>query len=81
MAILVTKWFGVFLVDEKSGKVKDSRLMPHDPHEVAEKLADMQRGNLCRRRGSWPHPPEARFPSATAGSPSSGSLSCSIPHS
>ena len=58
MAILVTKWFGVFLVDEKSGKVKDSRLMPHDTHEVAEKLADMQRGNLL---------PEERELAASAG--------------
>ena len=46
MTILVTKWFGVFLCDEKSGKILDKRLMPKDPHTVAEKLASVQRGSL-----------------------------------
>ena len=46
MTILVTKWFGVFLCDEKSGKVLDKRLMPKDAHAVAEKLASVQRGSL-----------------------------------
>ncbi|MBR4216918.1 MAG: ribosomal biogenesis protein, partial [Candidatus Methanomethylophilaceae archaeon] len=46
MTILVTKWFGTFLIDEKSGKITDKRIMPHDAHRVAEKLAEMQRGNL-----------------------------------
>ena len=46
MTILVTKWFGVFLCDEKSGKILDKRLMPKDPHAVAEKLASVQRGSL-----------------------------------
>ena len=42
MTILVTKWFGVFLCDEKSGKVLDKRLMPKDAEAVAEKLAAVQ---------------------------------------
>ena len=46
MAILVTKWFGVFLCDEKSGKVIDKRLMPKDAPVVSEKLAAVQRGAL-----------------------------------
>ncbi|MBR4225405.1 MAG: ribosomal biogenesis protein [Candidatus Methanomethylophilaceae archaeon] len=46
MTILVTKWFGTFLIDERSGKIADKRIMPHDAHAVAEKLAEMQRGNL-----------------------------------
>lgn len=47
MAILVTKWFGVFLCDERSGKVIDSRLMPKDDATaLAGKLASMQRGCL-----------------------------------
>ncbi|MDR3074892.1 MAG: ribosomal biogenesis protein [Candidatus Methanoplasma sp.] len=46
MAMLVTKWFGVFLIDEKSGKVIDKRLMPDDPDLIAEKLASMQRGSV-----------------------------------
>ncbi len=46
MTILVTKWFGSFLIDEKSGKIVDKRVMPHDSHAVAEKLAEMQRGSL-----------------------------------
>lgn len=46
MAIVVTKWFGVFLIDERSGRIQDKRLMPRDPQQVAEKLAAMQRGGL-----------------------------------
>ena len=46
MSILVTKWFGIFLVNEKSGKVEDKRLMPKDAQAVAEKLASVQRGSL-----------------------------------
>ena len=46
MAVLVTKWFGIFLIDEKTGKVIDKRLMPKDPDLIAEKLAAMQRGSL-----------------------------------
>jgi nucleolar protein 56 len=46
MAILVTKWFGTFLVDETSGRIVGSRLMPRDPAEAAEKLACMQRGGI-----------------------------------
>ena len=46
MAVLVTKWFGIFLIDEKTGKVIDKRLMPKDPGLIAEKLAAMQRGSL-----------------------------------
>ncbi|MDR3283009.1 MAG: ribosomal biogenesis protein [Candidatus Methanoplasma sp.] len=46
MPILVTKWFGVFLVDEKSGKVIDKRLMSLDPAATAAKLAEIQRGGI-----------------------------------
>lgn len=46
MSIIVTKWFGSFLVDEKSGRILESRPMPRDPAIVAEKLAMMQRGGV-----------------------------------
>ncbi len=46
MAILVTKWFGVFLVDERSHSIVDKRLMPKDAQAVAEKLAAIQRGGV-----------------------------------
>ena len=46
MAIIVTKWFGVFLCDEKSGRIIEKRLMPHDAQAVAEKLATVQRGSI-----------------------------------
>ncbi|MDR0309680.1 MAG: ribosomal biogenesis protein [Candidatus Methanoplasma sp.] len=46
MAVLVTKWFGIFLIDEKNGKVIDKRLMPKDPDIIAERLATVQRGSL-----------------------------------
>lgn len=46
MAILVTKWFGVFLCDEKSGRIIDKRLMPMDAGTVSSKLAEIQRGGL-----------------------------------
>jgi len=46
MAVLVTKWFGIFLIDEKTGKVLDKRLMPKDPAIISEKLASVQRGSL-----------------------------------
>ena len=46
MAVIVTKWFGTFLVDEKSGRILDKRLMPKDAGQAAEKLAAMQRGGI-----------------------------------
>ena len=46
MAVLVTKWFGCFLVDEKSGRILDKRLMPKDAEAAAQKLAEMQRGGV-----------------------------------
>ncbi|MDR0523403.1 MAG: ribosomal biogenesis protein [Candidatus Methanoplasma sp.] len=46
MPVLVTKWFGAFLVDEKTGRILDKRLMPADPALAAEKLAEIQRGSL-----------------------------------
>ena len=46
MTILVTKWFGVFLCDEKSGKIVDKMLMPKDAALVSSKLAEVQRGGL-----------------------------------
>lgn len=46
MAVLVTKWFGVFLLDEKNNKILEKRIMPKAPGEIAEKLALMQRGSI-----------------------------------
>ena len=47
MAVLVTKWFGVFLCDEKTGRIIDKRLMPQDDApSVSERLASVQRGAL-----------------------------------
>ena len=46
MAVLVAKWFGCFLVDERTDRVLDKRLMPRDPQQTAEKLAQMQRGGV-----------------------------------
>lgn len=46
MAILVTKWFGVFLVDDKSNRIMDKRLMPMNPAETAGKLAEIQKGGI-----------------------------------
>ncbi|MDR3206160.1 MAG: ribosomal biogenesis protein [Candidatus Methanoplasma sp.] len=46
MPILVTKWFGVFLVDDRTGRILDKRLMPQDPAETAAKLAEIQRGGI-----------------------------------
>jgi nucleolar protein 56 len=48
MALLVTKWFGVFLCDEKSDRVIDSILMPKDSEKTAEKLALVQRGSILQ---------------------------------
>ena len=42
----MTKWFGSFILDEKSGRILDKRLMPKDAQEAAEKLALMQRGGI-----------------------------------
>jgi nucleolar protein 56 len=44
MPILVTKWFGTFLVDEKSNRIIDKRLMPLDPEVTSQRLAEIQRG-------------------------------------
>lgn len=46
MAVLVTKWFGIFLVDEKNGRIIDKKLMPKDPDVIAEKLASIQKGSI-----------------------------------
>ncbi|AIZ56987.1 putative NOP5 family protein [Candidatus Methanoplasma termitum] len=46
MAVLVTKWFGIFLIDEKTGKIIEKRLMPKDPNLIAERLALVQRGSI-----------------------------------
>jgi len=48
MAILVTKWFGVFLVDEKTNRIIDKRLMPADPDATADKLAQLQKGQILQ---------------------------------
>lgn len=42
----MTKWFGSFLVDERSGRVLDSRLAPRDAEGAAGLLAVMQRGGV-----------------------------------
>ena len=44
--ILVTKWFGIFLCDEKTDRIVDKILMPMDSAVVAEKLASIQRGAI-----------------------------------
>lgn len=44
--ILITKWFGVFLVDEKTNRIADKRLMPMDAMAAAEKLAIVQKGGI-----------------------------------
>lgn len=46
MTVLVTKWFGVFLVDEKTNRIVNKILMPSDPDETAGKLADIQKGSI-----------------------------------
>lgn len=46
MSIIVTKWFGTFLIDEKSSRILDKRIMPLDAQIIAEKLAVMQRGGV-----------------------------------
>jgi nucleolar protein 56 len=48
MAILVTKWFGVFLCDEKSNRIIDKILMTSDPEETAQKLALIQKGGVIQ---------------------------------
>jgi nucleolar protein 56 len=44
--ILITKWFGTFLVDEKNGRIASSILLPKEPDELAAKLAHMQKGGI-----------------------------------
>ena len=46
MAILITKWFGVFLVDERNNRIIDKRLMSPSADITAEKLAQIQRGAI-----------------------------------
>lgn len=48
MAILVTKWFGVFLCDEKTDRIIDKVLMPSEPDLTAEKLAQIQKGGIIQ---------------------------------
>ncbi|MFP4170320.1 MAG: NOP5/NOP56 family protein [Methanomassiliicoccales archaeon] len=42
--ILVTKWFGVFLLEGQ--EVKDHRLFPQDPQAMAQKMATIQKGGI-----------------------------------
>ena len=42
--LLVTTWFGAFLVDGK--QVVDSRLFPKDAHEIARRLRQVEKGEL-----------------------------------
>lgn len=44
MTYLKTKWFGVFLYDEE--KIKDKKLFPKEPDEIAEKIYLMQKGGV-----------------------------------
>lgn len=46
MTVLVTKWFGIFAVDEKTGRILDQRLLVKNAKDLAEKLAVVQRGGL-----------------------------------
>jgi len=55
MAILITKWFGVFLVDNKSNRIMDKRLMPMDPLKTAEKLAEIQKGGILPEEKELAH--------------------------
>lgn len=48
MIILVTKWFGSFVIDTRTGRILDKRLMPRDPDLAAAKLAMIQRGGLTQ---------------------------------
>ncbi len=41
---LVTKWFGVFLVD--GHEVKEYRLFPKEPEEIAERLMQIRKGEV-----------------------------------
>ena len=44
MPVLVTKWFGVFLVDK--GRVERDERFPLEPRAVAERLGKMRRGEI-----------------------------------
>jgi nucleolar protein 56 len=44
--ILVTKWFGVFLVDKERQKVVHQVLFEKEPRTIAAKLAQVQKGEL-----------------------------------
>ena len=53
MAVLITKWFGVFLCEEN--RILDKRLMPKDSEEIAQKLAVMQRGGILPEEAELAH--------------------------
>lgn len=42
MPYLITKWFGVFLIDD--GKIVDKKLFPKNAKEIADRLYKMQKG-------------------------------------
>lgn len=42
MPYLITKWFGVFLIDD--GKIVDKKLFPKNAEEIADRLYKMQKG-------------------------------------
>ena len=50
--ILVTKWFGVFVVDKEKQKVVRHLLFDKDPKCIAAKLALVQRGEVLPEEGS-----------------------------
>ena len=73
MAILETKWFGVFLVDDKSNRVMDKRLMPKDADAAAEKLAEIQKGSILPEERELA---EGRTKLAIGDSPNWGNPNC-----
>lgn len=50
--ILVTKWFGVFLVDKEKQKVVRHLLFEKDPRTIAAKLALVQKGEVLPEEAS-----------------------------
>lgn len=52
LMILVTKWFGVFLVDKEEQKVVRHILFEKEPKAMAAKLAQVQRGEILPEESS-----------------------------
>jgi nucleolar protein 56 len=54
--ILVTKWFGVFLVDKDKQRVVRHQLFEKDPKVIATKLAQVQKGEVLPEETSMAQP-------------------------